>query len=387
MNRNNPHRRLTSRQRVSVAGMEVDVAVIGGGIAGLSAAAWLANDMSVLVIEAEDSLGYHATGRSAAAYTECYGSEAIRRLAQASRQYLVASDGVTSPLPVMFVAQRGDDDSVTRLLRTFRPLVPTLEHLSPKDIAEHCSAFEEGAVAGGVLEPEALNIDVHALQTGYERRIRAGGHTILTSSPVTGLQLAPDDRWTIEAGGASIIARIVVNASGAWADTVATMAGVSTIGFTPLLRSVFTFSGTSDSPEWPLVVDANERWYFKPEGPNVLGSGASELPSEPVDARPPEIDIALGIEKINSNTNLSIRSVRNTWAGLRTFSPDRNPVVGFDVSAPGFFWLAGQGGYGIKTSPVLGELSASLIVSDVFPDRITSFGINRADLAPGRFSR
>lgn len=367
--------------------MEVDVAIIGGGIAGLSAAAWLANDTSVLVVEAENSLGYHATGRSAAAYTECYGPETIRRLAKASREYLVESDGVTTSLPVMFVAKHGDDASITRLLDTFRPLAPTVQHLAPQDVTDRCSAFDKKTVAGGVLEPGALNIDVHALQTMYERRVRSAGHTILTASPVIRIGRITNDRWAIEAGEASIVARVIVNASGAWADTVATMAGVAAIGFEPLLRSVFTFAGTNDSPSWPLVVDADERWYFKPEGPNVLGSGASEIPSEPVDASAPEIDVALGIERINANTNLSIRSVHNTWAGLRTFSPDRNPVVGFDTAAPGFFWLAGQGGYGIKTSPALGELSASLIVSDIFPERIASFGISRDELAPHRFSQ
>jgi len=371
----------------SVSCMEVDVAIIGGGIAGLCAGAWLADDRALVVVEAEDSLGYHATGRSAAAYTECYGPETIRRLAQASRQFLVENEGITTPLPVMFVAKQGDDDTVTRLLNTFRPLVPTLEHLGPDDVAERCSAFDSGAVAGGVFEPRALNIDVHALQTMYARRVRSAGHEILTSSRVTHIQRTLDDRWALDAGGIPIVADVLVNASGAWADTVAAMASVNPIGLTPLLRSVFVFEGRSDSPSWPLVVDADEQWYFKPEGPNVLGSGASELPSEPTDARPPEIDIAMGIEKINNHTNLAIRSVQNTWAGLRTFSADRNPVVGFDSSAPGFFWLAGQGGYGIKTSPVLGELAASLIVSNTIPQRITSFGITRAELAPERFAR
>jgi D-arginine dehydrogenase len=181
-----------------------------------------------------------------------------------------------------------------------------------------------------------------------------------------------------------IDARIVVNAAGAWADQIADLAGVDKIGLTPLLRSVFTFYVGAESVTWPLVVDAGEQWYFKPEGPNVLGSGASELPSDPVDARPPEIDVALGIEKINTATTLSIRSVRNTWAGLRTFASDRIPVVGFDRTAPGFFWLAGQGGYGIKTSPALGELAASLILTDTIPATVSAFGVTRESLAPER---
>ncbi|MCL1594746.1 MAG: FAD-binding oxidoreductase [Actinomycetia bacterium] len=365
--------------------MDVDIAIIGGGIAGLSAAAWLANDRDVVVLEAENSLGYHATGRSAAAYTECYGSEPIRRLAQASHEYLTANEGLTTPLPVMFVAQKGNEDRLNRLFASFQPLVPSLEQLSPSDTVERCSAFHRDAIAGGVLEPGALNIDVHALQTDYTRKVRSVGQTILTSAPVTHIDRDDGSRWSIIAGDHTISAGILVNAAGAWADHVAVMAGVDPLGLEPLLRSVFTFEASADSTSWPLVVDADEQWYFKPEGPHVLGSAASEIPSEPVDARAPELDIALGIEKITNATNLSIRSVRNTWAGLRTFTPDRVPVVGFDPSATGFFWLAGQGGYGIKTSPVLGEITSTLILNDTVDDRVTAFGVTRAELAPDRF--
>ncbi|MEN8238538.1 MAG: FAD-binding oxidoreductase, partial [Actinomycetota bacterium] len=328
-----------------------------------------------------------ATGRSAAAYTECYGAETIRRLAQASREYLTTADCLTSPMPVMFVADHQNPNQIKGLLESFLPLVPSLERLSPKEVVDRCSAFDASSIAGGVLEPGALSIDVHALQTGYERTIRSSGQSIVTSAPVTKIVRDDNGRWSIQAGDLLIDAGVIVNAAGAWADKVAELAGVAQIGLSPLLRSVFTFNAGAESASWPLVVDAAERWYFKPEGPNVLGSGASELPSDPVDARPPEIDVARGIEKINSATTLSIRSVRNTWAGLRTFAPDRIPVVGFDGTAPGFFWLAGQGGYGIKTSPALGELAASLILTDTVPDTVSAFGITRESLAPERFRR
>ena len=351
----------------------------------MSVGAWLAPHCDIVVLEAEATLGYHATGRSAAAYTECYGAEIIRRLAQASHGYLTRGDGLTSPLPVMFVADATETELIQTLLDTFLPLVPTLERLTSSEVVDRCSAFDRSGVAGGVLEPGALNIDVHALQTEYERTIRSHGRSIVTSAAATNIAPTRNGRWSIDAGEHHIDTRIVVNAAGAWADEIADVASVGRIGFEPLLRSVFTFDGGPDSSSWPLVVDAGERWYFKPEGPHVLGSGASELPSEAVDARPPEIDIALGIEKINAATNLSIRSVRNTWAGLRTFAPDRAPVVGFDSHAAGFFWLAGQGGYGIKTSPALGELAASLILEDSVPARISAFGINREALSPARF--
>jgi D-arginine dehydrogenase len=309
--------------------MNVDVAVIGGGIAGLSVGAWLAPHCDVAVLEAEQTLGYHATGRSAAAYTECYGAETIRLLAQASHEYLTTTDDLTSPLPVMFVAGVHEPEAVQHVLDTFLPLVPSLERLSPSEVINRCSAFDSSSIAGGVLEPGALNIDVHALQSGYERTIRSSGQSITTSAPVTGLTRGLNDRWSIDAGDQRIDARVVVNAAGAWADQIAGLAGIRPVGLTPLLRSVFTFTPGIDSTSWPLVVDAGERWYFKPEGPNVLGSGASELPSDPIDARPPEIDVALGIERINSATHLSIRSVRNKWAGFRTIAPHRNPDVGF----------------------------------------------------------
>jgi D-arginine dehydrogenase len=263
--------------------------------------------------------------------------------------------------------------------------VPSLEHLTPTEVVDRCSAFDVSRVAGGVLEPGAFEIDVHALQSGYERTIRSSAQSIITSGRVESITRDTDGGWSIGAGDNQINSRVVVNAAGAWADQIAVLAGVDRIGLTPLLRSVFTFNVGIESSGWPLVVDAGEQWYFKPEGPNVLGSGASELPSDPVDARPPEIDIALGIEKINTATELSIRSVVNTWAGLRTFTTDRVPVVGFEPTAPGFFWLAGQGGYGIKTSPALGELAAALILTNSVPDVISRFGITRESLAPERF--
>ncbi len=367
--------------------MNVDVAIVGGGIAGLSAGAFLAPRCDVVVVEAERTLGYHATGRSAALYTECYGADVIRRLAKSSHDYLVSGENITSPLPVMFVAGRDVPQQIQSLLDTFLPLVPSLERLSPQQVAERCSAFEPSAVAGGVLEPHALSIDVHGLQTSYERTIRANDSHILTTAAVTTLAKRRGGRWQLHAGDHHIEAKVVVNAAGAWADEIATLGGIDPLGLSPYLRSVFTFDAGPGAATWPFVVDAAEQWYLKPEGPHVLGSAASELPSAPVDARPPEIDIALGIEKINTATTLEIRSVRNTWAGLRTFAPDRIPVVGFDERSPGFFWLAGQGGYGIKTSPALGSLTASLILDGAVPEHLSACGVTAEALAPRRLRR
>jgi D-arginine dehydrogenase len=189
----------------------------------------------------------------------------------------------------------------------------------------------------------------------------------------------------VAAGDLEIEAGTVVNAAGAWGDAVALMAGFDPIGLTPFLRSVFTARIPMPTADWPFIIDANERWYFKPEGPNILGSAASELASEPCDARAPEIDIALGIERVNSLTSLGVRSVVNTWAGLRTFTPDRTPAVGFEGEDSRFLWVVGQGGYGIMTSPALGEIAASLIISGGLPQRMAAFEITQESLSPARF--
>jgi D-arginine dehydrogenase len=363
--------------------VNADVVVIGGGIAGLSVAAWLAPGCDVVVVEAEDFLGFHTTGRSAALYTECYGDGPIRRLTIASREFLVSGDGLTTPLPVLFVGAPDDAHTVRELYELFSPLVPSVESVTPKRVAELCDAFQVDATSGGVYEPLAMEIDVDGVQTRYARMVRADGGLILTGARVRSIERT-GSTWSIVAGDHRIAAATVVNASGAWGDTIAEMAGVEPLGLRPLLRSVFTTRPSMPSDGWPFVVDARERWYFKPEGPNLLGSAASELPSEPCDARPPEIDIALGIERINAATKLAIRSVNNTWAGLRTFTPDRVPAVGFDPVHEGFFWLVGQGGYGIMTSPAIGRLSASLILSDSVPGRLAAAGITRDSLSPAR---
>ncbi len=364
--------------------MQTDVLIIGGGIAGLSAAAWLSEHVDVVVVEAEDMLGYHTTGRSAALYTECYGDGPVRRLTIASREFLTSGEGLTAPRPVLFVGAPGDDVAVRQLYDEFSSLVPTVELVDAARVAELCDAFEPDGTSGGVYEPLAMEIDVAALQSLYTRTARDRGTVILTGARVQSIERI-GSLWVVEAGEHRIEAPVVVDAAGAWGDVVAEMAGIPPLDLRPLLRSVFVTKLPRSPAGWPFVVDAHERWYFKPEGPNLLGTAASELPSFPCDARPPELDVALGIERINAATTLEIRSVLSAWAGLRTFTPDRVPAVGFDPDHEGFFWLVGQGGYGIMTSPALGELSASLIVSGTVPDRMGEIGVNADSLAPGRF--
>ncbi len=364
--------------------MHVDVAIIGGGIAGLSAGAFLAPRTSVAVFEKESTLGYHATGRSAALYTECYGEEPIRRLTLASKSYFLDRDEpFGTERGVMFVAPAGDLSAVHELYSTFSPLVPDLKVLSPSEVSDLVPVIDAKDTAGAVLEPGALDLDVHRILTSYATTVRAHNGSILTTAEGTSFDRV-DRRWRIEAGDHIVTADTLVNAAGAWGDRVATSAGVAPLGLTPLKRCAFTFDPGFETAGWPMVVDTGENWYMKPEGPHLLGSAASEIPQEPSDARHDELDVALGIMRITEATSLQIRSVKNQWAGLRTFTPDRTPAVGRDPEKPDFFWLVGQGGYGIHTSPAMGAMAAGLIMDDQLPDRLAGYGITRQMFDPSR---
>ncbi len=367
--------------------MRVDVAIIGGGIAGLSCAAAIGPRASVVVLEAEPTLGYHATGRSAALYTEHYGSGVIRNLARASRAYYTHDHpDLSSKLGLVFVATAGDDAALEELSAAYGPLSPSFARISAGEVEDACPLLTATAVAGGIYEPGALSLDVDGLQTSFVRTAREHDVAFLPSARVFSMERVGTS-WHLTTDRDTVVCETVVNAAGAWGDVVAALAGVTPLGLSPLTRSVFTFDPGRDPSGWPMIVDARERWYMKPEGPHMLASAASEIPGDPRDAKSDELDIALGIERVNAATTLTIRSVKNTWAGLRTFTPDRTPAVGWDDRERGFFWLVGQGGYGIKTSPAMGRLAAGLIIDGEIPPDVAGFGVSRGDLDPLRFRR
>lgn len=364
--------------------MKVDIAIVGGGIAGLSCAAAIGPGTSVAIVEAEPTLGYHATGRSAALYTECYGSEVIRRLAKASKDYYTTLNPHLSAVRgLVFPASSGDEDALEKLSDEYTPLVPSFVRISAREVEGACPLLPAGMTAGAMFEPGALDLDVDGLQTSFVRTCRDNGAVFLQGAAVTSI-VRNQSSWTLTTEDTTVTCETLVNAAGAWGDEVAMLADVAPLGLSALARSVFTFDPGLDPSAWPLIVDARERWYMKPEGPHMLGSAASEILGEPRDARPDELDIALGIDRLNDATTLDIRSVKNTWAGLRTFTSDRVPAVGMDDNHPGFFWLVGQGGYGIKTSPALGSMAAGLLINDQVPDEVSSFGVTREDLDPQR---
>jgi D-arginine dehydrogenase len=367
-----------------------DVGVIGAGIAGAALAAELSCTHRVILLEQEDQPGYHATGRSAAVFTSIYGNETVRALTRASRtQLLYPSPSFTdtpfvAPLGCMFIAR---PDQLTQLTDFHsRPDIhAATQWLDAAQARHRCPLLRPGHIAAAVEEPDALSIDVHALQQAYLRQFRQQGGLFLTRAQVMGMT-RQSDTWQLTLPQETVRCRIVVNAAGAWADHIAALAGQARSLVQPMRRTAVLVDvppGTAIET-FPLVIDIDEEFYFKPDAGLLLVSPADETPSDPCDAQPEEWDIAVAIDRLMNATSLEVQRVRHAWAGLRSFSPDRTPIAGPDPELPAFFWCAGQGGYGIQTAPALARLLASRIRCEPCPADIVAEGLSFGDLDPAR---
>lgn len=368
-----------------------DFLIVGAGIAGASAGYELARLGRVVVLEQESMPGYHATGRSAALFTEIYGNAVIRRLVRAGRRFLEAPpDGfaahpLLAPRGMMTVAPTGQEDALRAAVAEANRLSPQVREITVEEALAHAPVLRPGWVAAALYDPDSRDLDVHALHQGFLRGLKARGGTLRTDAEVRSLRRR-DGAWEVDSRAGRVAAGVVVNAAGAWADAVAERAGLSPLGLVPRRRTVLTI----DPPAglrvdgWPLVVDLAETRYVKPDAGRLLASPADATPSPPCDAQPEELDIATGAARLEEMTTLRVARIARKWAGLRTFAADKTPVVGFDEAAPGFFWLAGQGGYGIKTSPALSRAAAALIERGALPDDLTGLGLDAGDLAPAR---
>ena len=372
--------------------VSTDVVVIGAGIAGASLGHFLAPHRRTVLLERESQPGYHSTGRSAALFFESYGTPQVRALTLASRAFLDAppagfADGpILSPRGALLVAAPGEDAGLAEAWDVLRATSPRGELLDARAARALVPALREDSVLGAAYEPDAADIDVHRLHHGFLRSVRRSGGSIVGDAEVTAI--ARDERrgvWRVNAGSARYEAPVVVDAAGAWCDRVAALAGARPIGLVPKRRSIFTFAppGDADSARWPLFGGLGDSWYVKPDAGMLLGSPANADPVEPQDVQPEELDIALAIDRIERATTLSVRP-RRTWAGLRSFVADGDLVGGFADDAPGFFWLAAQGGYGIQTAAAMGEACAALVRGEPFPARIAAFGVTADALAPSR---
>lgn len=369
-----------------------DIAIIGAGIAGTSVAALLAPHRRVLLLERESQPAYHSTGRSAAMFMESYGPPAVRALTRASRDFYLQPAGTFAPTPLL--APRGAlyvaAPEQTALLRekfdTLAPGCPDLQCLDPVQTLAMVGCLRPERVAGALLEPGAMDIDVHVLHQAYLRQMRHHGGVLrcdagLRSARRTGAV------WQLTlAQGDPVQARTVVNAAGAWADEVGVLLGARPIGLVPHRRSAFTFAPAPDVAfrDWPVVADVEQHWYFKPDAGVLLGSPANADPTTPHDVVAEELDVATGIHNIEAATTLRIRRPLRTWAGLRSFVADGEMVIGPDASCEGLFWLAGQGGYGIQSAPGAALLAASLLLQAPLPEELQRQGVDPDTVSPQR---
>ncbi|MER8696070.1 FAD-binding oxidoreductase [Mesorhizobium opportunistum] len=362
------------------------IVVIGGGIAGLSLAAAVRDWAEVTVIEREPHLGYHASGRSAALFTETYGNRLVRALTLASRQAIVEGGFVAHRRGALHVGWEGDDAAIDRLAGELQALVPSVRRLSAAELHALVPVIAAGATCGGVYEPDAVDVDTGKMLAACASALKASGGTIRTGEEVRAIS-ALGDGLRVETSAGVYAADIVVNAAGAWVDVVAGMAGLPGLGLQPKRRTAFLFDppAADDIAGWPLVVDLHEQFYFKPDAGKLIGSLADETDSEPCDAYPEDIDVAIAVDRIEQATSMRIGRPSTPWAGLRTFAPDRTPVAGFDPRLPGFFWLGGQGGYGFQVSLTLARLSSALMRGQPVPEDVATLGVTAAALAPDRF--
>ena len=359
--------------------MRYDIAIVGAGIAGATLAAALAPHARVLLLESESMPGMHATGRSAAFWSETYGGPDIQPLTSASGPVLQAG-GFLDPLGSLHIGRAEDGAAIDALMAAFEGSGVDLHRVDPATVVPGLRPEWTLAVA----EPSCAYIDVAALHADALATARRAGTVVVTDAELSAA--TPDGGgWAIDTKVGRFAATILVDAGGAWADVVARRAGVAPIGIRAYRRTLVQLRTDPRAPSGlPHIADIAGRFYFKPEpGGRLWLSPHDEIPSDPCDAQPEEMDVAVAIDRFEGVVDWHVAAVERRWAGLRSFAPDRLPVYGFDAVAPGFFWFAGQGGFGIQTAPAAAMLAASMLLGHA-PDAAVG-GIDPARYAPIRF--
>ncbi|WP_232305212.1 NAD(P)/FAD-dependent oxidoreductase [Erythrobacter dokdonensis] len=362
---------------------QADMLVIGGGVAGLSLAARLARHGRVVVLEGESAPGYHASGRSVAFAHFGLGETRVRTLTALSMAELARHGTVHPALHIASAAQIGALDALEDVHRAFGC---DTTRIGPDEALEMMPVLRPDACAAALVDHGSLKLDTDAMLQAHAASLRADGGELVTSARVSAIA-REGDRWRVEAGGVNYTAQILVNAAGAWADDIAQLAGVAPVGLQPRRRTVISFAAPEgeDVRGWPFTKTAGEGFYLLPEGRGqLLASSMDQTPSEPCDAAPEELDIAIAADRVEKATTLAIRRISHSWAGLRSFAPDELPVIGEAAGASGFFWCAGQGGYGFQTAPALSRIAESVVVGQPFPEDCVAAGLTAADFAPAR---
>ncbi|MBS0364003.1 MAG: FAD-binding oxidoreductase [Proteobacteria bacterium] len=367
-----------------------DFLIVGSGVAGAGAAYELARDADVLLLEREDAHGYHTTGRSAALYIETYGNALIRGLTRASRSFFeappegFAAAPLLSPRGVLHIA-RADQLAALAEVPEKAQGGETIA-LDREAVLARVPALRPDYVAAGILEPSAMDMDVAAIHQGFLSGAKARGADIRTGCEVAAI-VRDGGIWRVTcASRETFEAKVVIDAAGAWADRVAALAGVRTVGLQPMRRTAMMLDPPPgmEIRDWPAVIDVDELFYFKPDAGRILASPADETPSDPCDAAPEELDVAICVDRVQQAADIPVRRVARSWAGLRSFVADRSPVIGFDADAPGFFWLAGQGGYGVQTAAAAARTAAALARGEAVPADVAAQDVTAEALSPSR---
>jgi D-arginine dehydrogenase len=364
-----------------------EILVIGGGVAGLSAAAMLSEHASVTVLEAEDQIGFHSSGRSATMLHYALGDRLVRALTLASRDFFDSPPAGFTDIPIgrrMPVLIHARDDELEELEALDADIAPfaTLERLDAGGVHDLCPLLNDDA-RHGIADRNGIRLDPHALLQGYLRLLRANGGELRTNARVASLdRLSGTWNVTTEAGE-TYSAPILVNAAGAWADTVARLANVRPLGLEPKRRTIITFDAPSGTQldGLPFAKTVGDELYFAPESGRLFASPMDEVPSEPCDAQPDEYEVALAAHRMEERTVVTVGRIHSRWAGLRSFTPDRRPAAGFAPDGDGFFWIAGLGGLGLHTSPAMARIAEALIAGTPWPVA----DVTAEELSPGRF--
>ncbi len=381
------HEPTTSEGRVS--DQHYDIIVIGAGIGGASLSALCSDSARVLLLEREDQPGYHATGRSAAAYIPSYGADnpALSALTRASLEFFSGPPVGFSGVPLL--SRRGlltlMSAETWREQSTQDEMFPGVEVVDGEFLRTRLPPLRAGFAGGGLFERDVFDIDVSALHQGFLGQLQRSGGELVSGAEVQRLERRAG-MWTVHTSVARYAAPVVVNAAGAWADEIAGLAGVRRCGLTPLRRTAITVRPPEgwSVDTWPLVMSADHGFYFKPDAGALLVSPADEHPSDPCDAQPEELDVAYAVQYLEQALDISVKRVSHKWAGLRSFVADRTPVVGFDADVDGFSWLAGQGGHGIQISPALAGLAASQLLGSDVPAALADVGFDPEWVSPER---
>jgi D-arginine dehydrogenase len=366
-----------------------EILVIGGGVAGLSAAAALSRHAKVRVLEAEEQIGFHSSGRSATMLHYALGDRLVRALTLASRGFFEQPPEGFNDVPLgrrmpVLVHAREDEREALDQLEADLSHFAELERLDAAGVHELCPLLKEDALHG-IADRNGIRLDPHALLQGFLRQLRNGGGELHTSSRVSAIQRTSASWVLTTERGDEHFAPILVNAAGSWADQVARLAGVSPLGLEPKRRTIITFDAPpgTDLDHLPFAKTIGDELYFAPESGRLFASPMDEVPSDPCDAQPDELEVALAAYRMEERTIVKVERIHSRWAGLRTFTPDRHPAAGYAPDTEGFFWLAGQGGFGLQTSPAMSAIVASLIAGEEWP----LVDVTADDLSPVRFAR